>query len=479
MREPNGDITVIYQFAGKQTALTEPWKLRLVLEATPTKPMPSGWRTCWDAAPFTGPAADYRKWPGEVKLWIAYPWPHKAAHRHFAFPVVKDLNWFRDHVKNLHADGPGMWKDNKTVREKGKPAAKTKPFGNKVLPYSMFAFMAPGMPECDFYWREWYNPLGFSSLGEGLYKYAAVRPVPSYIDFMVWKHRELIREYGHDVLYVDFSGLCQPALDVEHGLGYERGGVAHPAEFPIVASRETWKRMYTMLREENPGSLIVGHTSENSCATILSFLDVSIPGEGNWFGQLRDNYLEVLPLDELRAKFRAQHFGGVAWWLPAWQRAAVLKDKDVAVRRADGSVGTVSVEKTHHMLGIGLLLDIYVWPITGTNYGAVRLLYAVQDEFGMGDVNFIGYWNNAKLIGGQTEEIKASVYRKPKGGALVVVFNTTREAKTAKLTVAWDELNSDGPIKVFDAYTKKPVAVRGSSLTLDVPPLNYRLLWVR
>ncbi|GIS60482.1 MAG: hypothetical protein CM1200mP2_27070 [Planctomycetaceae bacterium] len=46
----------------------------------------------------------------------------------------------------------------------------------------------------------------------------------------------------------------------------------------------------------------------------------------------------------------------------------------------DGSVGTVSVEKTHHMLGIGLLLDIFVWPITGTNYGAVRPLYAVQDE---------------------------------------------------------------------------------------------------
>ena len=25
----------------------------------------------------------------------------------------------------------------------------------------------------------------------------------------------------------------------------------------------------------------------------------------------------------------------------------------------------------------------------------------------------------------------------------------------------------------------EPVAVSGSSLTLDVPPLNYRLLWVR
>ena len=290
MREPTGDITVIYRFVGKPTVLTRPWKLRLVLEATPTKPLPAGWRTWRDAAPFAGPSADYRRWRSDVKLWIAYPWPHKAAHRHFAFPVVKDPNWFRDHVKNLHAGGPGMWRDNKTLPKKGTPGLKSKRLGNRVLPYSMFAFMAPGMPECDFYWREWYNPLGFSSLGQGLYKYAAVRPVPSYIDFMVWKHRELIREYGHDGLYVDFAGLCQPVLDVKHGLGYERVGVQRPAEFPIVANREIWKRMYTMLRKEKPESLIVGHTSENSCAPLLSFLDVWEPGEGNWFGQLRDNY---------------------------------------------------------------------------------------------------------------------------------------------------------------------------------------------
>ncbi len=478
-REPNGDVTVVYRFASKPTSLAEPWSLRLVLQATPTKPLPPNWRTWRDAAPFAGPQADYLAWQTDVKLWIAYPWPHEKAHKHFAFPVVKDAVWYRDHVKNLHAGGPGMWRDSETLRKESTPGVRTSPSGNKVLPYSMFAFMAPGMPECDFYWREWYNPLGFSSLGEGLYKYAAVRPVPSYIDFMVWKHRELIREYGHDGLYIDFAGLCQAALDVEHGLGYKRDGVEHPATFPIVATREIWKRMYTMLRQENPGALLVGHTSENSCAPILSFLDIWEPGEGNWFGQLKDNYLEVLPLDELRAEFRAQHFGGISWWLPAWQRAAVLEDKDVAVRRADGSVGTVSVEKTHHMLGIGLLLDIFIWPITGTNYAAVRPLYAVQDEFGMGDVEFLGYWDNASVIGGQTAEIRASAYRKPQGGALLVVYNTTRKTRVTRLGVDWERLKSNGPLEVLDAYTKEPVEVDGSALELEVPPLNYRLLWVR
>ena len=477
-REPNGDITVIYRFAGRQTKLAEPWNLRLVLEATPTKPLPAGWRTMRDASPFAENPADYTAWPG-VNLWIAYPWYYEKTQLHHPYPVMRDPNWYRDHVKNLQAGGPGAWRDNTAIKPGDASGAAAKKQINKVLPYSLFAFMAPGMPECDFYWKEWYNPLGFSSLGNRWETRAAVRPVPSYIDFMVWKHRELVREYGHDGVYVDFAGLCQPALALEHGIGYERNGVQHPATFPVVANRQIWKRMYTMLREENPGSLIAGHTSENSCAILLSFLDVWIPGEGNWFGQLRDDYLKVLPLDQLRAEFRTQHFGGIPWWLPAWQRANALEDKDVAARNADGSMNIVSVEKTHHMLGIALLLDIYVWPITGTNGDGARQLYAVQDEFGMGDVTFFGYWNNAKLIGGQTEAIKASAYRKPKGGALVVIYNTARETGTVKLTVDWDQLKSDGPLDVFDAYTKEPVAVSGNSLTLDVPRLNYRLLWVK
>jgi hypothetical protein len=473
VREANGDVAVIYRFAAKQTALTEPWTLRLVLQATPTKPLPADWRTWRDGTSHPAEAMSH-----PVQLSVTYPWPHAAAHRHFAFPVVKDPNWYRSHVKNLHAGAKGMWRDSDMLQKEATPDAKRKLAVTKVIPYSMFAFMAPGMPECEFYWKQWYNPLGMSSLGGGFYQYVAVRPVPSYIDFMTWKHRELIREYGHDGLYVDFAGSCQAVLDLEHGMGYERGGIEHPASFPIVANREMWKRMYTMLQQESPSPIIIGHVSENTYTPVLSFCDIWLDGEMNWFGLLKDNYLEVLPLDELRAEFRAQHFGGIPWWLVQFHRAA-LEDKDVIARTDNGSVGTVTVEKTHHMFGIGLLLDIGFWPGHGMNMEGIRQVCAVQDEFGIGDAQFLGYWNNAKFIGGQTEAVKASAYRKPQGGALMVIYNTSREVKTAKLDIAWDKLKSGAALEVFDAYTKEPVAVSGSSLTLDVPPLNYRLLWVR
>ena len=132
VREPNGDVTVVYRFVGKPTALKEPWELRLVLQATPTKPLPADWRTWRDASPFA--EADRRAWRDTVNLWIAYPWPHEKAHRYFTFPVVKDPNWYRDHAKNLHAGGPGMWRDNQTVQEGATPDAETKSARNKVLP---------------------------------------------------------------------------------------------------------------------------------------------------------------------------------------------------------------------------------------------------------------------------------------------------------------------------------------------------------
>ena len=135
---------------------------------------------------------------------------------------------------------------------------------------------------------------------------------------------------------------------------------------------------------------------------------------------MRDNYLEVLPLDELRAAFRAQAHGGIPWWLPQWY-GAVLDDKDVTTRSADGRASQVTAEKSHHLFGLGMLLDVGFWPICGMNGEAVEQVFAIQDEFGITDAKFFGYWNNTNPIGGQTEAVRVSAYQKPGGGALVCV----------------------------------------------------------
>ena len=408
VRQPNGDVHVIYRFLSEAKELTGPWKLRLILQATPTKPLPKKWRVWRDASRFGVETSN------DVKLAVAAPWPHEAKFLHFAFPVVKDPNWYRGYVKGWH---------DKNAR---------------VLPYSLLIAMAPDMPECAFYWREWFNPvMGLKELSSWP-KYVSARYVPSYIDFMVWKHRELAREYGHDGLYVDYAGVYGPVLAPEQGLGYVRDGKEYAAVFPICAVREMWKRVYTMFKEINPDSAIVGHTSTVVHAPVLSFCDVWLNGEHNWRGPLRDNYLEVLPLEALRAAFRAQAHGGIPWWLPQWY-GADLEDKHVLKRQPNGQPDQVTVEKSHHLFGLALLHDIGVWPICGMNGESTKQYWAIQDAFDIGDAEFFGYWDNADLIGGQTEAIKASAYRN-KNGALLCVYNTTREAQQAALEIDWDRL---------------------------------------
>ena len=40
------------------------------------------------------------------------------------------------------------------------------------------------------------------------------------------------------------------------------------------------------------------------------------------------------------------------------------------------------------------------------------------------------------------------------------------------------DINLSGE-SAFDAYTKEPVAVSGTSVTRHVPPFSYRQIWVR
>ena len=447
VRMPNGDVHVIYRFVAKPMALTEPWKLRWILQATPTKPLPKDWRTWRDVS------RGFKPSPHEVKLAVAFPWPHPAKFKYFSFPVVKDLQWYRAYINDLH--------ENKDVL---------------VLPYSQFITMPPNIPECAFYWRQWHNPIGTLQETGGALPYVSARFVPSYIDFMVWKHRQLAKEYGHDGLYVDFAGVYGGFFAPEHGVGYVRGGKEYPASFPICSVREMWKRVYTMFKQDiNPHSVIVGHNSSAVHAPVLSFCDVWLNGEHNWRGPLRDNYLEVLPLDKLRAAFRAQAHGGIPWWLPQWY-GAVLDDKDVASKQADGKPAAVTVEKSHHLFGLGMLLDVGFWPICGMNNEATGEAFAIQDEFGIADAKFFGYWDKANPIGGQNEAICASAYQKPDGQMLICVYNTTRQTHKARLTI---NLQQQKEKIVLDAYTKEMIKISGDSLTIEVPPLNYRLLWIK
>ena len=436
--ERKGDaVTLVYDLAPGAFKLTEPWTFTFGIEATPVKPKPKGWRLWRNNAPGAN---------------IYDRWPSAAEHHYFSMPSPRNEEWFKALIKEQQAAG------------------------KRVIFYSGLNFVSPEIPECVWFRREWANPGYPGAKTDKFPTWTFLSVVPTWVDFAVWKNVELMNEYGYDGIYVDFAGARFPTYVPEQGLGYERDGKQR-ASLPIWNTREIWKRIYTAFRQRKPESLIVGHDSAAVHVPVLAFCDVWLDGEGNWKGQLRDNYLDVLPLDVLRAEFMGHPFGAVTWWLPQWNHAVPTDPADIAGRNSDGTV-LASERLCHNMFGLGLLHDLCFWPICGTNPEASKPFYAALDAFGMGDAAFFGYWDNADLIGGQTDAIKASAYRKPDCGALVVVYNTSHEPVDAKLTAAWDRLKSAGPLAVTDAYSGDAIATTGDALTLTVPPLNYRLVRV-
>jgi len=118
-------------------------------------------------------------------LAVAHPWPNENQFKYFTLPVARDAEWYRGFINDEHSKGI------------------------KVLPYCMFGWFPLEMPECAFYWREWFNPNGSPTELSGWAKYAAARYVPSYIDFLAWRLRELAKEYGFDGVYVDYAGCTE------------------------------------------------------------------------------------------------------------------------------------------------------------------------------------------------------------------------------------------------------------------------------
>ena len=100
---------------------------------------------------------------------------------------------------------------------------------------------------------------------------------------------------------------------------------------------------------------------------------------------------------------------------------------------------------------------------------------SVQDDFGVQAAEFLPYSKNQDLIGGQTDTIKTSVYRKPDGTALFIVANLSEEKQNATLKVDWDRLKPGRPT-LSDAETGRSLQVEGGPLSVEVGPLDYRAI---
>ena len=89
----------------------------------------------------------------------------------------------------------------------------------------------------------------------------------------------------------------------------------------------------------------------------------------------------------------------------------------------------------------------------------------------------IPYWRNGDIIQGQTDTVKCSFYRHPQKGVLLCVTNLSREPQKVTLEIDWAKLTGKTALpEVTDAW--KGGVIDRNNVSLEIPPLNFRLLRV-
>ncbi|HIE52536.1 MAG TPA: LamG domain-containing protein [Armatimonadetes bacterium] len=428
-------VNVIWAFARQRWRLPRPWRFTFGLQATPVKPKVR-WR--W---PRLVREPDYaRGLPPVVGGNVAILWVDRNLMPYHGYPEAKDPAKYRALVERLQGEG------------------------KKVVPYSLLLCLDPNAPEA-FYLEEWKNGrMGDSTPYRthllGLY------PQPDWIDFIVWKNARYVRQFDLDGLYHDSTGVF-PSIMGTYGRGYERAGQVRPT-YPFFATRKLYQRIYTMLkeygRERGKDTFMIAHTSLRPLVPVISFCDAYLDGEQFW-GRVKDDYLEVMPLDHIRTEFMGHNLGVRPFFLPELHTPEQRE------------------KLTPQVVGLALLHDFNLWPIF-CDREHVNRVYRLLDEFGFAEAQFLPYWRNADLIAGQSEAVKCTVYlvKGPeplsRRRALLCLVNLTRQPQVTRLRIDWAQLGFRTPPHLRDAFTGQVIASAGGQLQVEIEPLNYRLLVV-
>ncbi len=129
----------------------------------------------------------------------------------------------------------------------------------------------------------------------------------------------------------------------------------------------------------------------------------------------------------------------------------------------------------HQQLGLFLLHDV-------TDEGDLMMsakLWRLADEFGRRDATWLPYWANSEFVTVEPKQGKASLYRHPRNGVLVMVTNTGRKAAEVSVQLNLDALKNLQHATAVDGMTGREVQVSRGRFTQKLESLDWRLIWVK
>lgn len=274
---------------------------------------------------------------------------------------------------------------------------------------------------------------------------------------LAWGIARLMDEYDVDGVYLDGTANPWPCSNERHGCGYVRPDGSRGVNYPIFSTREMMRRIYTIVKTRKPDGQVNVHQS--TCMTIPTLSWATSYWDGEQFGSIEPGpfALETIPLDAFRTEFM-----GHQWGVPA---EFLCYDRPYTYEQA---------------CAFTLLHDVPVRPNgLGPHLELASKLWRIQEEFGRREAEWLPYWRNGDYITVTPEGVRASLYRNPTNGVLLVISNLSLE--TAQISVRLDQerLGLPSDCRAWDALTGEILTLQAGCFTASLASLEWRLVWIR
>jgi len=287
-----------------------------------------------------------------------------------------------------------------------------------------------------------------------------------------------IDQYGDDGIYLD--GTCRPSgcANALHGCGYrDRNGKIRPT-FPAFAVRDFQKRIYTVLKQRKPDSVVDMHASFMYNLPALAYCDLMWTGEQFWHlkkthGAPGGYVSGELSLERFRCEFTGRQIGIAAETLhyrlgPFTKVAATSLLHDIASRPS-----TPPMTLKGKLAGRRDKMKVY--------FDFISKLWKIRDEFGAKDTEKLFYFENEQYVQVAPEKCYSTLLKHKTNGVLAVVSNLSRDKQTVKVHFNLDTLDlRDQKLKVFDVLTDKPVSMSADGeISLPLESEQWAYLWLK
>jgi len=496
----------------KPVELTQPLSLQFMIEATPVKPMPKGWRRhrlLHESA--------HRMTENANRATICFhgsdTWPvFSFSPRPWANSRFATWKAWREHLQS------------QTERRRMFLPDVLKRFGVAYMPYSAL-FVRGGrfqkapyasLPEYQRNYCEWRTipervTEGPRSGGLRLHYATVCAGSESYRDYWTWQVVKVVM--GQDGLDYDgfYFDIFNPRTckNTEHGCGWiDAQGEVQGSNGSILGTRELLKRIYIGLKARKPEALLMGHCSGLTNMAYSAFADLLLDGEqfrGSRLLARSGHYSDTFRLGYARAKFSPHAFGfipvhcsevghqvekkgeiyknrGEEFESDIFRRHAKtdVKVRLSGVKDATGPFAYNYYRGSRELLAILLLHDVLMY---GQQQDTVALaeVWAAHDRFGLAahDVAFTGYWALDDAVRCSDDRINISSYRRPGARVMLVVSNLTGELREFEVAIVPEKLGlPDHGLIAIDGEAEGPVTplprFDGRRLTLAVRDYDVR-----